>query len=106
MWTRHHKKKKYGRFVLPVVTFAFLGYFGYHSVHGDYGLIAAQNFERARFERDRTLTALTTKRKSLERQVELMSDGSLDRDIIDEKARYQLNMSRPDEIVIFNAHTD
>ena len=42
MWTRHHKKKKIGRLILPAVTIAFLSYFGYHSIHGDYGLRAGQ----------------------------------------------------------------
>ncbi|MFA7413742.1 MAG: septum formation initiator family protein [Rhizobium sp.] len=102
MWTRHHKNRKLGRFVLPVVTVAFLSYFGYHSIHGDYGLIAAQDFEKLRFKRSAELAELVSHREKLERQVELMSDGSLERDMIDEKARYQLNVSRPDEIVIFN----
>ncbi|ATN34290.1 septum formation initiator family protein [Rhizobium daejeonense] len=102
MWTRHHKKRKFGRLVLPAVTVAFLSYFGYHSVHGDFGLRAAQEFERQRVVRSGELAHLVAQRKQLERQVELMSDGSLERDMIDEKARYQLNMSRPDEIVIFN----
>ncbi|MHB0950380.1 MAG: FtsB family cell division protein [Allorhizobium sp.] len=102
MWTRHHKNRKLGRFVLPVVTVAFLSYFGYHSIHGDYGLIAAQDFEKLRFKRSAELAELVSRREKLERQVELMSDGSLERDMIDEKARYQLNVSRPDEIVIFN----
>ena len=103
MWTKHHKKRRFGRLVVPAITVAFLSYFGYHSVHGDYGLRAADNFERMRFERSAELAELVTRRKDLERQVELLSDGSLERDMIDEKARYQLNMSRPDEIVIFHA---
>ncbi|MCJ7995826.1 septum formation initiator family protein [Rhizobium cremeum] len=102
MWTRHHKKRKLGRLVLPAVTVAFLSYFGYHSIHGGFGLRAAQEFERQRVERSAELAELVSQRKRLERQVELMSDGSLERDMLDEKARYQLNMSRPDEIVIFN----
>ena len=104
MWTRHHKKKKYGRLILPAVTIAFLSYFGYHSVHGDYGLKAGQEFERIRSERAAELEKLVAQRTTLEKEVGLLSDGSLDEDIIDEKARYQLNMSRPDEIVIFNTY--
>ncbi|MGF0538219.1 FtsB family cell division protein [Agrobacterium sp. ES01] len=104
MWTRHHKKRKIGRLVLPAVTIAFLGYFGYHCIHGDYGLIAAEHFEKRRVVRERELAALVDQRKTLENQVALMSDGSLEKDMIDEKARYQLNMSRPDEIVIFNSY--
>ena len=102
MWTKHHKKRKFGRLVLPAITVAFLSYFSYHSVHGDFGLLATEQFERQRLERVATLTKLTTEREFLEKQVQLMSDGSLEKDILDEKARYALNVSRADEIVIFN----
>lgn len=102
MWTRHHKDRKFGRLVLPAVTIAFLGYFGYHSIHGDYGLKAGERLDVIRSERSKDLAALVRARKKLETQVKLLSDGSLDHDMMDEKARYQLNMSKPDEIVIFN----
>ena len=102
MWTRHHKQRKFGRFVLPAITVAFLSYFGYHSVHGDLGLIATDEFERQRVARAAELAKLTERREALERQVQLVSDGSLEKDMLDETARYQLNVSRGDEIVIFN----
>jgi len=102
MWTKHHKKRKFGRFVLPAITVAFLSYFGYHSVHGDLGLIATEEFERQRQARAEELARLTARREALERQVQLMSDGSLEKDMLDEIARYQLNVSRQDEVVIFN----
>lgn len=104
MFTRHHKKRKLGRFVLPLITFAFISYFGYHSIHGDFGLIATDQFERQRLDRQVELDSLTTKRKTLELQVSLLSDGSMEKDILDEKARYELNVSRADEIVIFNSY--
>ncbi|CAN7429734.1 septum formation initiator family protein [Rhizobium sp. LjRoot30] len=102
MWTKHHKKRKLGRLILPAIAVAFVSYFSYHSVHGDFGLIAAEAFEKKRVELDGELKKLTAARESLERQVSLMSDGSLEKDILDEKARYALNVSRSDEIVIFN----
>ncbi|MCY1668617.1 FtsB family cell division protein [Rhizobium sp. SL86] len=104
MWTRHHKKRKFGRLVLPAITVAFVSYFGYHSVHGDLGLVATEKFERMRLDRDAELAKLVKKREALERQVQLMSDGSLEKDMLDEIARYQLNVSRDDEIVIFNSY--
>ena len=104
MWTKHHKKRKFGRFVLPALTIAFISYFGYHSIHGEYGLIATEEFERQRLARLSDLEKLVAKRKSLEQDVSLMSDGSMEKDILDEKARYALNVSRPDEIVIFNSY--
>ncbi len=102
MWTKHHKKRKLGRFVMPLITVAFLSYFGYHSVHGEYGLKATEKFDRQRIERQARLDELTTQRQTLEREVALLSDGSLERDMLDEKARFGLNMSRSDEIVIFH----
>jgi cell division protein FtsB len=102
MWTKHHKKRKFGRFVLPAIAIAFVSYFGYHCVHGDLGLIATEEFERQRLARASELASLTEKRQTLERQVALMSDGSLEKDMLDEIGRYQLNVSRQNEIVIFN----
>jgi cell division protein FtsB len=84
------------------MTIAFLSYFGYHCIHGDYGLRATSVFEQQRIAREQELSVLVAKREHLEKEVALLSDGSLDKDMLDEKARYQLNYSRPDEIVIFN----
>lgn len=102
MWTKHHKERRLGRLVVPAITIAFLTYFGYHSIHGEYGLRAMEKFERDRITRQARLDVLVDERKRLEREVALMSDGSLERDMLDEKARFALNMSRSDEIVIFH----
>ena len=102
MWTRHHKKRKLGRLVMPRIAVAFLSYFGYHSIHGGYGLKATEQFDRQIVERQARLDKLTKQRMILEKEVQLMSDGSLERDMLDEKARLALNMSRSDEIVIFH----
>ncbi|WP_275790907.1 FtsB family cell division protein [Pararhizobium gei] len=102
MWTKHHKKRKLGRFVMPLLTVAFLSYFGYHSVHGEFGLKATERLDRQRTERQARLNELTRQRVTLEKEVALLSDGSLERDMLDEKARFGLNMSRTDEIVIFH----
>ena len=101
MWTKQHKKRYFGRLVTPLLATAFCSYFGYHSIHGDLGLNATQQFETRRIERLAQLDELVKARKELERQVALMSDGSLEKDMLDEKARYSLNVSRSDEIVIF-----
>lgn len=102
MWTKHHKKRRFGRLVLPAITVAFLSYFGYHSIHGDFGLEGMEAFERQRVERQARLDVLVRQRQILEKEVALMSDGSLERDMLDEKARFSLNLSRADEIVIFH----
>ncbi|MBX9457801.1 MAG: septum formation initiator family protein [Rhizobium sp.] len=101
MWTKQHKKRHLGRLVTPILAAIFFAYFGYHVVNGDLGIEAAKGFEQRRIERLAELEDLIKQRKDLEREVALMSDGSLERDILDEKARYALNVSRIDEIVIF-----
>lgn len=101
MWTKQHKKRYFGRLVTPLLAIAFCSYFGYHAIHGDLGLNATKDFEARRIAREAQLADLVKTRKALERQVALMSDGSLEKDMLDEKARYSLNVSRSDEIVIF-----
>jgi cell division protein FtsB len=102
MWTKQHKKRHFGRLVTPLLAAGFFTYFGYHSLNGDLGLKATEQFERRRVEREAELASLVKVRTELERQVKLMSDGSLEKDMLDEKARYSLNVSREDEIVIFH----
>jgi cell division protein FtsB len=102
MWTRQYKKRRLGRFVMPAITIAFLSYFSYHSLHGEFGLEATKRFEIQKIEQEQKLAILVEKRKALEQEVRLLSDGSIEKDMLDEEARSQLNMSRADEIVIFN----
>ena len=104
MWTKHHKKRRFGRLVVPAITIAFVSYFSYHSIHGSFGLEAGERFERLRVEKQAELKEYRDTRIALERQVGLLSDGSLERDMIDEMARYQLNVTRNDEIVIMNEY--
>ena len=101
MWTKQHKKRYLGYFVTPLLSSAFCSYFGYHSVHGELGLNATKDFERRRIERQAQLAELVKVREEYERQVSLLSDGSLEKDMLDEKARYSLNVARADEVVIF-----
>lgn len=102
MWTRHHKKRRLGRFVMPAITVAFMSYFGYHSLHGSYGLKATEAMEVTRVQKLQVLNELNQQRVKLEKQVRLLSDGSLDKDMLDEQARAALNISKVNEIVIFN----
>ncbi|WCM57888.1 septum formation initiator family protein [Candidatus Liberibacter asiaticus] len=62
---------------------------------------ANKSLEKSLIERERFLSELKENRSRLERKVKLMSDGSLEKDLLDEKARYSLNLSRSDEIILF-----
>ena len=77
------------------------GYFIYHAVQGDRGILAwlrvNQQLEAAQVE----LTQSATDRAALEQRVALLNNSSLDLDMLEERARIMLNFSDPDDVVIF-----
>jgi cell division protein FtsB len=78
-----------------------LGYFAYHAVEGDYGLFALGKLQDRVASLEAELAAVRAERTRLERHVALMRPESLDRDMIDERAREALNVADAKDIVIF-----
>lgn len=101
MWTRQHKNRKSGALVVPALTAAFLSYFGYHAFHGEFGIYAGFTFEERAAELSDELEITRHQRMELEHRVKLLSDGSLEKDTLDEYARRALNLARDNEIVIY-----
>lgn len=87
----------------PALVAALIGYFGYHAVQGERGLIAwlriVQQIERTHATLDET----RAEREALERRVTLLRPESLDPDLLEERARIMLNLARPDEVIILDA---
>lgn len=100
MITRQTRKTFVRRLWMPLLTAAFLSYFGYHAFNGAFGIWAMDRLEadaaRLTVERD----ALRAERVALEQRVALVRPNSLDADTVDVQARSALNMMRPDEVVI------
>ena len=71
------------------------GYFIYHAVQGDRGILAwlrvNQQLEAAQLE----LAKSGTDRAALEQRVALLNNSSLDLDMLEERARIMLNFSDP-----------
>lgn len=83
-----------------VLAICAVGYFAYHAVHGDRGLNAWRRLDQ-RIETARAVYAETSaRRRVLERRVMLLNPGSLDPDMLEERARLMLNYGFPDDIVI------
>jgi cell division protein FtsB len=104
MWTKQKRKSIRGRFILPVLAAAFLYYFGFHAYHGEYGINARVRLEEQIKLMNDQLADLTRQREALEREVSLVRDGSIEKDMLDEQARRALNLSRPDELTIMLSH--
>ena len=86
----------------PVLGFCIVGYFVYHSIEGDRGLLAYARLTERLTEAHAQLEEVQAERQALERRVSLLRTDNLDPDMLDERARAILNYSRPDEIVIRN----
>lgn len=83
--------------------FAILGliaYFSFSALQGEFGLTRLIEIRaiEARLEAD--LDRRKAQREEVENRVARLSDGFLDLDLLDERARVVLGLARPDEILI------
>ena len=101
-----HELRKRARLIVPPVLGACLsGYFVYHAVQGDRGLMAWLMLNQQIREATATRDEVAAERAAWERRVALLRSGSLDPDMLDERARAVLNLGHPDELVIVPAKT-
>lgn len=103
MWTRQHKKRNTGRLIIPAISAAFLAYFGFHAYNGEFGIYSRYRLEARTVELQAQLDAVKARRVELERRVQLLHDGTLEKDMLDEQARRALNLSHADEITIMRS---
>ena len=106
MWTRQHKRRNTGRLIVPSIAILFLAYFGFHAYHGEYGLYAKYRLEARASDLEKQLAALTEQRELLEHRVALLHDGTLEKDMLDEQARRELNLAQEDEVIIYRPIED
>jgi cell division protein FtsB len=85
----------------PVIFATVFGYFGYHLVNGDRGLLAMAHLQREVLIAEQNLAEAEATRKIWERRVSALRNQSLDPDMLDERARVLLNFARKDDIIIF-----
>ena len=100
MWTRQHKQRNTGRLIVPGISALFLAYFGFHAYHGEFGIYSKYQLEDRQAELQAKLEVVQAERMELERRVQLLHDGTLEKDMLDEQARKALNVSHVDEITI------
>jgi cell division protein FtsB len=87
--------------LVPIIFAMMFGYFGYHLVNGDRGLLAMAHLQRETMIADQNLAEAETTRKIWERRVAALRNQSLDPDMLDERARILLNFSRKEDIIVF-----
>ena len=77
-----------------------IGYFGMHAYSGNHGLRAKEDLALQMKELSEELARLKADRHEWERRVALLRSGSLDPDMLDERARAMLNYVHPRDLVL------
>jgi cell division protein FtsB len=85
---------------MPLVTAAFLGYFGYHAFTGAFGIQSMDRLMEETAALSAQLAALKQERGTLEAKVGRVRPDSVDADLVDLSARSALNLMRRDEVVV------
>ena len=83
----------------PVIFATVFGYFGYHLVNGDRGLLAMVHLQRENRIADQNLAEAEATRKIWELRVSELRNQSLDPDMLDERARILLNYAGKDDVI-------
>jgi cell division protein FtsB len=84
----------------PLIGIMVASYFGYHAVEGNRGLLAWHRMTAEIAGAEARLDQITKSREALEHRVSLLRPDNLDPDMLEERARAILNLTRPDEVVV------
>lgn len=84
----------------PVLGISLCGYFAYHLVEGDRGLVAWLRVSQQVRDARAALEDAEAERRTLEHHVQLLRPEHLDRDMLDEQARRALDLVGPNEVMI------
>jgi cell division protein FtsB len=87
----------------PVLGLAVTGYFAYHLVEGDRGLMAWVRLTQAVRVAKANLAEVTAERAALDHRVANMRPDHVEPDLLDEEVRKTLDLVAPDEIVIMRS---
>jgi cell division protein FtsB len=90
-------KSMMGSFLVLAIMF----YLGFHAVSGERGVFALFKETRHLEEIQAKLTLLNAQHDALAHKVRLLSDGSLDLDLLDEQVRRVLGRANSHEVVYF-----
>ncbi|MBY0501171.1 MAG: septum formation initiator family protein [Alphaproteobacteria bacterium] len=84
----------------PFMALSVVGYFIYHSIQGDRGILAWVQLQDHLAQSLSQLSAVIKERQDLEERVQALRPESINRDLLDQQVRLNLGYSHPDEIVI------
>lgn len=101
MQFRREFTRRFKSLAAQLIGACIAGYFIYHAVQGDRGILAWLRVNQQLEQAHQQFEATSAQRAALEQRVALLSNSSLDLDMLEERARVMLNFSHPDDVVVF-----
>jgi cell division protein FtsB len=92
--------KRVRQLAVPLLCVSVLGYFLFHTIQGDRGVVAWLMLKQELRGAEAKLAGLEAERMALANRVSRLSPQTLDPDLLDEQARLMLNLAAEDEVVI------
>lgn len=92
---------RFRQLFVPLLFAVVFGYFGYHIVNGDRGLLAMIHLQKEVATAADNLTEAQAALRIWENRVALLRNQSLDPDMLDERARALLHVAQPDDLIMF-----
>jgi cell division protein FtsB len=102
MVSRSRLKSFLAGVALYTMAAALVGYFGVNAYTGKYGLNARQELDQEIVSLTSELARLKRERAEGEQRVSLLRSESVDPDMLDERARFQLDYANPHDLVRMN----
>ena len=99
MVSRNRLKSVLTGLALYTMAAAIVGYFGVNAYTGKYGLNARQELDQEIIALTSELVRLKQERAEGEQRVSLLRSDRVDPDMLDERARYQLDYANPRDLV-------
>jgi cell division protein FtsB len=99
MVSRSRLKSLLTGLALYAVAAAMVGYFGVNAYTGKYGLNARQELDQEIVALTSELARLKRERAEGEQRVSLLRSDRVDPDMLDERARYQLDYANPHDLI-------
>jgi len=93
-------RKRLRQAIGPTVGACLFGYFTYHAIEGDRGIMAWLRISQQLAEEQRRLGDPVGERQEIEHRVALLSPTSIDPDLLDERARLMLNVAEPNDRLV------
>ncbi|WP_374313085.1 septum formation initiator family protein [Dongia sp.] len=94
-------RRRLRQVALPLLGACLSAYFVFHAIHGDRGILAWLRLNQELKAATAEAAQASDDRAAMERRVTLLSNTSLDLDMLEERARVMLNYAHPDDLIIF-----